>query len=260
MIKTGNTDKVKTQVPMRSVSLSVKSVFLASLLFLFLFFNLTNVSAVPPVSEIQQFPEGYTISEQQIHTFKFGEPLRYGFILENTTDGRVINESSINCCRIITSNSQGFNTQVTNITYNDTYNLWGIELNESEVLRHFPEIGNYNYVVSCQDGRGGVVNGIFEITESGLDTEVTNTIFSQQGIILLIVFLIGLITFIIYLTNREEYYLTIIAGILFIFAGVYSFYVLPLILESLIADIISVIIIAFGLLSLSESIWRFFPN
>ena len=71
--------------------------------------------------------------------------MRYGFLLANASNGRVINDSIINYCRIVTSNSQGMNTQVSNITYNSEYRLWGLELNKTEVLRHFPEMGFYNY-------------------------------------------------------------------------------------------------------------------
>lgn len=135
-----------------------------SYLFAFLFiFMLNFVNAAPPVTTVQQFPEGYYISEQQYHVFKLGESVRYGFLLENASNGVVINDSVINYCRIVISNSQGFNTQSININYNDTYRLWGIELNETQVNEIFPEVGFYNYAVSCQDDFGAVITGVFEI-------------------------------------------------------------------------------------------------
>ena len=113
-----------------------------SLLFLMIILCFSFVTSAPPVTTVQEFPEGYYISEQQYHVFKYGEPLRYGFLLENASNGLVVNDSVINYCRLIVSNSQGFNTQTMNITYNETYRLWGIELNETEVLKFFPEVGS----------------------------------------------------------------------------------------------------------------------
>lgn len=176
--------------------------------FLMLLVSLTFVSAQPPVTTVQQFPEGFILAEQQIHTFKLGEPLRYGFILENSTDGRTTDNSTIEFCRMITSNSQGLNTQVSNISYITEYHLWGLGLNESEVLRHFPEIGYYNYLISCQDSVGGSLTGIFEITESGLSSDQSSRDKIYISIILILFFstLIYILSYINEKINYDKWY------------------------------------------------------
>jgi len=176
-------------------------------------FSLTFVSAASPVTEVSYYPEGYTIREQQHHIFEYSKPLRYGFFLTNTTDGKRVNDSDINFCRIVISNSQGFNTKVHEVTYNDTYMLWGVELNQSQVLETFPETGFYNYGVSCQDGKGDVISGIFQVTPNG-DSSTNNIVFY-----LIIIFLgygLNLLGFF----NRNTY-ITILGGIILIFVGLF---------------------------------------
>ena len=179
-------------------------------LFIFLIIILSSLTlSAPPVTTVQQFPEGYYISEQQYHEFKLGEPLRYGFLLENASNGVVINDSVINYCRLVISNSQGFNTQSINLSYNDTYRLWGIELNETQVNEIFPEVGFYNYAVSCQDDLGAVISGIFEVSLTGIDSDEYN-IWAHLGLFL---FFIGLVLAFYYINtniNYERWYRSII--------------------------------------------------
>lgn len=165
------------------------------ILFALILFSLTFVSSALPVTQVQQFPNGFTLAEQQIHTFKFGEVMRYGFILENSTDGKTVDNSSINFCRMVTSNSQGFNTQMTNISYLPEYHLWGIELNETEVLRHFPSIGQYNYLISCQNDVGGALSGVFDVSLTGIEIDPIEVEYHKTGIYFLAILgfiLIGL--------------------------------------------------------------------
>ena len=179
-------------------------------LFIFLIIILSSLTlSAPTVTTVQQFPEGYVISEQQYHVFKLGEPLRYGFLLGNASNGVVINDSVINYCRLVISNSQGFNTQSINLSYNDTYRLWGIELNETQVNEIFPEVGFYNYAVSCQDDSGAVITGIFEVSLTGIDSNEYN-ILAHLGLFL---FFIGLVLAFYYINtniNYERWYRSII--------------------------------------------------
>lgn len=178
-----------------------KKIFLSLIIGMFLLSSFMLVSSVPPVTQISYYPEGYTIREQQIRTYDLGEPIRYGFFLTNTSSGKTVNDSQVNYCRIVTSDNQGFNTQVSNITYNDTYKLWGIELNESESLRHFSSEGLYNYAVSCQDGKGDVITGIFEVIEEKTGVFNMDLDNSSNLIIMIILFAISILTFII---KRQE--------------------------------------------------------
>ena len=167
--------------------------------------SLSFVSSAPPVTTVREFPEGYLIAEQQYHVFKFGEPLRYGFILKNATNGKSINDTHIDFCRMVTSNSQGLNTNVLNISYNETYMLWGIELNETETLNIFPTTGDYNYAVSCVNENGGELTGIFKINLSGKELEIKDII-SRFSLITLF----GVLIFFIYSSiskiNFEKWY------------------------------------------------------
>lgn len=141
-------------------------------LFCLMFISLNFISAVPPVSEVQQFPNGYLLREQQYHVFEYGKPLRYGFFLENASNGKCVDNSTGVICVLTISNPQGFNTIQYNLTWQTEYNLWGIELNETQVLETFPEIGYYNYAIYCQNDAGGGLTGEFLVTNSGEDINI----------------------------------------------------------------------------------------
>jgi len=167
-----------------------KKIFLLFSIFLLVTTSIISVTAAPPETKVSYYPEGYKIKEQQYHIFRLGEPLRYGFFLTNTTSGKIVNNTLIDYCRIVISNSKGFNTRVHEINYNETYMLWGLELNETQVLETFPKLGYYNYGVSCQDGKGDVISGIFEITPSGYTNSTHTTIISSVFLLILLILLI----------------------------------------------------------------------
>lgn len=78
--------------------------------------------------------------------------------------------------------------------------------------------------------------------------------------ILAMFIILGFVSFILRLYNQEEYYLTIFAGALFVFAGVFALNSLQGMLQDFEVNIIAIALIGFGLINLGESIWRYFPD
>lgn len=78
--------------------------------------------------------------------------------------------------------------------------------------------------------------------------------------ILAMLVILGFVSFILRLYNQEEYYLTIFAGALFVFAGVFGLNSLQGMLQDFEVNIIAIALIGFGLINLGESIWRYFPD
>ena len=62
-----------------------------------LIFSMINVLAVPPVTTVTQFPEGYLITEAQQDYIPIGKGYLYHFIVNNVSNGAEILNDSINC-------------------------------------------------------------------------------------------------------------------------------------------------------------------
>ena len=244
----------------RLASSTVKSLFLASFIFLFFIFNSIFISAVPPVSEVQYYPDGYTIVEPLWKIFDRNENIRFPIIVKNISNGKTVLHEEIEYCVLRITNKNGNFISLTNFTYDEEYKIWDIEFNETQINSYFPENTNYNYLINCENSKGGSLTGTIKITETGDSTEEVDSAYKKESSIILFGTLLGLILFIVYLYNREEYYIPMISGIIFLFAGVYSFSALNNVLGQQISNVIGVFIIGLGLLSLSEAIWRFFPN
>lgn len=258
MKKTGKMDMGKAF--RKKVSFSNKSIFLASFLFLFLIFSFNSISAVPPVTEVQYYPEGYTIVEPLWKTFDRNENIRFPIIIKNISNGKTVLPEEIDYCKLRITNKNGNFISLTNFTYNVEYKIWDIEFNSSQINDYFPDNTFYNYLINCENSKGGSLTGTFEITSDGMSTTQTNSLFKNNSSLIVFLVLLGIILFITYLYNKEEYYLPMISGIIFLTAGIFSFEALSTVFSTIISNVIGVIIIGLGLLSLSESIWRFFPN
>jgi hypothetical protein len=263
MKKMGERDMLKAQVNRkkpRLASSTTKSLFLASFIFLFFIFNSILISAVAPVSEVQYYPDGYTIVEPLWKTFDRDENIRFLITVKNISNGKTILPEEVEECTLRITNRNGNFISLTNFTYNSEYKIWDVEFNKTQINSYFPEDTTYNYIINCENSKGGSLTGTFKITETGDSTEEVDSAYQKESSIILFGILLGILLFVVYLYNREEYYLPMISGIIFLFAGVYSFSVLGNVLIQQISNVIGVLIIGLGLLSLSEAIWRFFPN
>ena len=156
--------------------------------FLLVIISMMCVSSVPPQTQVQEFPEGYVLSDQPIKTIDLNKPFRYGFILENASNGVTFDNSSDVSCTLLTSDSNGLETNIINIPYVSEYNLWGVEyLNPKD---NFSE-GEYNFIIQCEDGVGGASIGVFEFNDDSgiLNMNLNN---NQEFIIFLVLLAIGI--------------------------------------------------------------------
>jgi len=119
------------------------------------------VSAVPPVSTVQQFTEGYIIEGTTIQYLPLGEDFNYNFFLYNISDGMPIQSSSADCFFRLADHNGNiiFYDEATKV---DGY--WSVTLPAS----NFSEVGIYPYGVRCNStSLGGASVGAFEVTPYG---------------------------------------------------------------------------------------------
>lgn len=249
MIKTGKMGMLKA-LSERELVQRFKPIFLASIIIFIFIFNFSFISAVPPITQVQQFPDGYTLIDTQNKLLTQNQDYLFSTFVYNSSNGKILGNATIDYCRFFLANAQGYNLFAGNMTYQD-WGGWSIEI----LGGNFSEIGYYNYGANCENNLGGTIHGVFEVNPNGSES------FEFSGPILIIIFLLlGVVLFITYLYNRQEYYLPLITGIIFLFTGIFSFTALEGIFEEIIKNVIAMIIIGLGLFSLSESIWRFFPD
>jgi len=162
---------------------------------LFIFSTLNFVYAVPPVTTVSQFTEGYKIVESQQQYLKLEQDFQYNLFVYNYSSGILLDNSTI-MCRFYLSNSSGEIIYNSNMTfYADKH--WGVEIDGN----NFSQVGIYPYGVSCQDGYGGALSGDWEVTIDGNEANIERLI---SNIILFlsiccIMFIIG------YKNKRTDY-------------------------------------------------------
>lgn len=252
MIKKRKMDKVKAQT-LAGVSSSTKSIFLFSFLFLFL---ISFSSAVPP-----QQTSDTTLDLEAVYPsdHKLGEDYYIHTHVFDTAD-EVLVTTGANCYYHFYNHQidGGQHISIGNMTqfgagYNATVN--GSLINET---------GEYSTLIWCDmtdpANKIGYNKYTFKLTDSGSSQENEIIGENQKGIILAVLTLIAIILFITYLYNRGEYYLPMVSGILFLLSGIMAFSSLEPIVGTTMKDVIGVVLLGLGLLSLAEVIWRYFPD
>lgn len=165
------------------------------LLFFVLIFLVSLVSSAPPVTTVQEFPEGYVIVESSHEYLKQNQDYQYNFFVYNKSSGILIDNDSMTC-NFFLANSSGeviFSQEV--IYFPDGH--WDIDI----LGGNFSNIGSYPYGVSCQDSSGGALAGILEVNLKG-EEQTTPLLF---GYIILIGFFIITIFSYEYLNTKVNY-------------------------------------------------------
>lgn len=148
---------------------------------IFLFILLIRiVSAIPPVTTVQNFPEGYVIIESEKDYIKLNTPYTYNFFVYNSTNGILMNNDTIYCTFYL-ANRTGHILFVQNTTYNSGY--WYVKISSS----NFTTNGVYPYGVSCHDTQGGAISGLLEVTTNGKEP--------PSGIVIVIFTLVFILIF-----------------------------------------------------------------
>ena len=174
------------------------------LIFLFLLV-IPLSSAVPPVSTIQQFTEGYVIEGTPTEIIKQNTDYQYNFFAYNISNGVQIQSDTADCTFYM-ADSQGVVILTTKVPKVDGY--WALTINGA----NFSETGHYPYGVRCNStSLGGATVNYFTITSSGVD-------FPSSYFWLIILFGYGLIIFGLW---KEDYAITTLGSFALAFVGLY---------------------------------------
>jgi hypothetical protein len=171
-------------------------------LFSFLFFFLFLISLVysaPPVTTVQQFTEGYVIEESPHYYLKLNQDYQYNFFVYNQSNGVLMDNSTLNCTFFLANSSGEVILQQEVNYFSDGH--WGIDI----LGGNFSFTGFYPYGVNCQDGFGGSLAGMFEVTQTGVALqEGTSGIYISILFILVIFLIIVMASFVMFdnLLNR----------------------------------------------------------
>lgn len=158
-------------------------------MFLFVILSIILISAVPPITQVQQFTDGYVIQVPQDNILKLKQDYTFEFHVNNISNGAPIN-SGISC-NFHLYNSSG-NHQLSLINSIASSDL---DYNFLVNGNNFTEIGNYYYYISCNSSALGGYRAIgLEITSQG---DEINTSQSLIYVILLIINLLFLALFLI---------------------------------------------------------------
>jgi len=176
-----------------------------SIFFIFLFlFSFT--SAVPPVTQIQEFSEGFVIEPSPTIYIEQNQDYTINFFLYNISNGVVIDNKSVSC-EFYLADNQGTLIHSSNVDYT-TY--W----NKNIAGGNFSELGHYPYGIHCNSSSlGGSYIEYFEVTPSGQGGN-SNIVFFI--FVILLIYGMTLISF--YNGNIP---MTIASGMAMLFLGVY---------------------------------------
>lgn len=147
---------------------------------------LKPVSAVPPVTQVQQFPSGYIIADAKQYDLQLEEDYTYHFFLYNATNGVVITNESV-WCQFFSANHNGVIVTSGNVSFDTTGKFWYYYIS-SEV---YNESGQYTFGVNCQDtDAGGALASYFYITPTGSTLETSIALLILFVLLILIVFMV----------------------------------------------------------------------
>ena len=157
---------------------TMKKEYLLIIISMILFMSF--VSAVPPITTVQQFTEGYLIEDNPQNILTQNQDYQVNFFVYNISNGNIITPSSATCYFYL-ANSSGNVLIFSNVTYSADEH-WGVDIAGG----NFSSIGYYGYGIKCQDTNiGGAIAGLFEVTATGQET-FPETMVVSAGLFLLI--------------------------------------------------------------------------
>lgn len=182
----------------------MKKVILISTLLLLIVIPL--ISAQPPVTTIQQFPNGYVIIDAKQDFLELGKDYIHHWIVYNYSNGIKISNSTINCTMYM-ADSYGEVSLTSKAKY-DAGGFFYVNISGS----NFSKTGIYTYGIDCIDTYGGALAGGFEVTLTGYPLfSADPRVFATSS---LIIFFLSLMFIFHYTTkkiNYEKWYNNIIA-------------------------------------------------
>lgn len=177
--------------------------------------SLNFVSSVPPVTTVQEFPEGYTIVENPHLYLVQNQDYQYNFFVYNSSTGILLDNSSLTCNFFLANKTGEIIFNGNPKYFSDGH--WGIDI----LGGNFSYTGTHPYGLSCQDGFGGALAGDFEIIEDtennakDLKIDLSNNI----NLILFIISLLIAFGLLLFRQNSWSGFIFMILGLILIFSG-----------------------------------------
>jgi hypothetical protein len=162
---------------------------------LFLFLNINFISAVPPVTTIQEFPEGYIILDAEQDYLKQNENYTHHWIVYNASNGVKISNESLNC-KMYMADSKGSLLFFQIAEYNEE-GFFYVNIDKN----NFSITGINTYAIDCNNSNGGALAGAFEITPDGKENSLSIVIVN----LIILLSLIGLLLIISYKHKNTDF-------------------------------------------------------
>jgi len=144
------------------ISSAVMIAFVVSLLFMIMGSPLA--AAVPPVTQIQSFTEGYVIEGTPQEFIKQNTAFQYNFFVYDISNGKAVTSSAVECIFYMATDN-GTVTAFENATYFPNTRHWGVLINKN----NFSSVGHHPFGVKCNSTLyGGAKVSYFTVTSSGV--------------------------------------------------------------------------------------------
>ena len=137
------------------------------------------VCAVPPVTTVQSFAQGYVIEYAPKDYAETNHNYTVNFFVRNISNGVLINNDSTNCTFYM-ANSYGELLLQSNVTYSNGY--WHTFIDKG----NFSTSGIFPYGIACEgENLGGEATGAWEVNAVGYGLTTAAAIFDFIGIVIL---------------------------------------------------------------------------
>lgn len=156
--------------------------------FLVVLFLLPLVLSAPPVTQVQQFTEGYTIETSPTEYIKQNTDFTLNYFLYNISNGLNVGDAGVSCFYYL-ADSEGNLKYSARPSFSDGYYSLVIKAG------NFSEAGHYAYGIRCNSSEfGGTYTSFYEVRLSGLEiTTPVSIIYSLFIFILILGFLISVV-------------------------------------------------------------------
>jgi len=244
--------KVKTQTKNVKHNSLTKGVILPIIsLFFFLFLFSFNLSAAPPITNVQIFQADEKISI--IYPKSGIQEQNQGFLINyytlNKNNSKLMIEEDIDYCILTLMNDKGKITYYKNSTFNSSNNYWQNNINKS----YFKNTGIYRFDIFCQNGQiDGAVSGVYEVTNNK-NQDLVNILF-------FISIALGILIYAFSYSRDDSGHTILISGGFFIISGLISINYMGAFFESNLTNMAGYLLIGIGLIVLGDAIWRLFPD
>ncbi len=178
------------------------------------------ISAVPPFEENVNTDTGFQIFEQKLEYITLDDDFHLHLYISNITNGFLLQNTDVDC-RYHLHSASGLPLFESDVL---TKNANGFEHEVLILGSNFSRAGEYSFIVWCNNSViGGVVEGNFWVTESGIEFTEARSILvvGLMGVLFLFVFASLFIVFSVenYMAKFIAYWISHVLMVLIFFVG-----------------------------------------